>query len=112
VRSARRVDGITFLRIRLPGSITIGIESACDGNLGRDAMAVKVVGFLIASFSLGIVAYQLELDALITRQFRADVSREQHPVEFWITISVEVIIGLIGAMLFFFGPVGRLLGRG
>jgi hypothetical protein len=74
-------------------------------------MTIKVVGFLIASFSLGIVAYQLELGALVTRQFRADVSREQHPVKFWITIIVEVIMGLIGALLFFFGPVGRLLGR-
>jgi len=67
-------------------------------------MATRFFGFLIALYSLGVVGYQLEVGALVTRQFKPDASRKEHPVKFWIMIAVQAVFGLIGAAVFFFGP--------
>jgi hypothetical protein len=54
------------------------------------------------------VGYQLELGALVTRQLKPDLSRKQNPAELWVTITVEVIVGFVGVMVFFFGRKPRI----
>ena len=70
-------------------------------------MAFKLFGLIVAFYSLVMVIRQLQLGVTITRQFRTGVSRAEHPVEFWVTITIEVIFGIIGAMMLCFGPLGK-----
>ena len=71
-----------------------------------DAVFIAVLGVLMCGFLVGGLIYELKTGTLVGRGWKVYAHRQDNPMLYWSSITIEVIFALIFVGIWLFAALG------